>query len=67
MLLLLIPIAWIAIATFFVLVCRGAAQADAMPGGASATGSAQPIERGALVALEDHRAARRRMTAPVRV
>ena len=55
-LLILIPVVWVALMGFFVLLCRGAARADTMllVGSPSPSSAPRAPQRGGLTLLEDH-------------
>jgi hypothetical protein len=55
MLLILVPIIWLAVAAFFVLLCRGAARADSVLTAAARPSLTTGAARGTLVRLEDRR------------
>jgi len=63
MLLILIPSIWIAVAAFFVLLCRAAARGDAMPA-ASSERAPQRIAIAGLVLFEDPQLQPRRASRP---
>jgi len=54
MLVILIPAVWLTLVLFFVIVCRGAARADALLM-AAPTRTRPPVRQGALVLFADHR------------
>jgi len=56
MLLILIPILWLAVAAFFVFVCRGAAQADSLMASTPARTLTPTVRRGAVTLFEDRHA-----------